>query len=60
MTPLLGPKFVRPVTIGIMDEMDFETVKMEAQPYRPLNRVKKDIRSRKVILSPDCVFLDSR
>ena len=60
MTPMLGKQFVRPVTIGIMDEMDFETVKMEAQPYRPLNRVKKDIRSRKVILSPDCVFLDSK
>ena len=60
MTPLLGPRFVRPVTIGIMDELDFETVKMEAQPLRPLNRVKKDIKSRKVILSPDCVFLDSQ
>ena len=59
MTPLLGSRFVRPVTIGIMDEFDFETVKMEAQPHRPLNRVKKDIKSRKVILSPDCVFLDS-
>ena len=45
---------------GIMDEFDFETVKMEAQPHRPLNRVKKDIKSRKVIVSPDCVFLDSQ
>ena len=60
MTPLLGSRFVRPVTIGIMDEFDFETVKMEAQPHRPLNRVKKDIKSRKVIVSPDCVFLDSQ
>lgn len=58
MGPLLGGRFVRPVTVGIMDEHDFETVKMEAQPFRPLARCKKNIRSRKVILSPDCVFLD--
>ena len=59
MTPLLGEKFVRPVSVGIMDETDYETVRMEAQPFRPLARCKKDIRSRKVILSPDCVFLDN-
>ena len=58
MTPLLGSKFVRPVSIGIVDDHDFEIVKMEAQPFRPLARCKKNIRSRKVIISPDCVFLD--
>ena len=41
-----------------MDEHDFETVRMEAQPFRPIARCKKNIRSRKVIISPDCVFLD--
>lgn len=60
MTPLLGAKYVRPVTVGIMDDLDFETVRMEAQPFRPLARCKKDIRSRKVIISPDCVFLDDK
>ena len=60
MTHLLGNLYVRPVTIGYMDEMDFETVKMEAQPFRPISRCKKDIRSRKVIISPDCVFLDEK
>ncbi len=58
MSRLLGSRFVRPVTVGIMDQCDFETVKFEAQPFRPLERCKKDIRSHKVILSPDCVFLD--
>ncbi len=29
----------------------------QAQPFRPLSRCKKDINSRRVILSPDCVFL---
>lgn len=60
MGPLLSSKFVRPVTVGIMDEEDFETVRMEAQPFRPLARCKKNIRSRKVIISPDCVFLDDK
>ena len=60
MAPLLGAKFVRPVTVGIMDQCDFETVRMEAQPYRPLARRKKDIRSHKVIVSPDCVFMDDQ
>ena len=44
----------------IYDEEDFETVRMEAQPFRPLARCKKNIRSRKVIISPDCVFLDDK
>ena len=60
MGPILSSKFVRPVTVGIMDEEDFETVRMEAQPFRPLARCKKNIRSRKVIVSPDCVFLDDK
>ena len=60
MTSLLGSQYVRPVTVGYMDDMDFETVKMEAQPFRPLARCKKDIQSRKVIISPDCTFLDEK
>ena len=60
ITTLLGSTFVRPVTVGYMDDVDFETVKMEAQPFRPISRCKKDIRSRKVIISPDCVFLDEK
>lgn len=58
MGPLLGARFVRPVTIGVVDEDDFEAVRTETLPYRPVERCKKDIRSRKVISSPDCVFLD--
>lgn len=57
MRPLLGPLFVRPLRIGVVGEEDFHRVKLEAQPFRPSRRCKKDINSRKVILSPDCVFL---
>ena len=32
-------------------------VPSQAQPFRPPSRCRKDINSRRVILSPDCVFL---
>ncbi len=57
MRPLLGETLVRPVRTGVVSEEDFETVRRQAQPFRPLNRCKKDINSRRVILAPDCVFL---
>ncbi len=38
---------------------DFERVRVRAQPFRPPGRCKKDIASRRVIISPDCVFLTS-
>lgn len=57
MRPLLGSHFVRPVGIGRLSDEDFERVKLEAQPFRPKNRCKKDINSKKVIVSQDCVFL---
>ena len=34
MRPMLGPHFVRPVRIGVVDEPDFQWVKRRAQPYR--------------------------
>ena len=57
MRPLLGPVFVRPVRIGVVSDEDFRRVRLEAQPFRPPGRCKKDINSKRVILSPDCVFL---
>lgn len=57
MRPALGSHYVRPVSVGIVSEVDFERVKLEAQPFRPVQRCKKDIRSRKVIISADCVYL---
>jgi len=57
MRPMLGPHFVRPVRIGVVDEPDFQWVKRRAQPYRPACRTKKDINSHRVIVSHDCVFL---
>lgn len=57
MRPALGSHFVRPLGIGVLGENDFKNVKQEAQKYRPLKRCKKDIQCKKVIWSPDCVFL---
>ena len=48
MRPLLGSQFVRPLRIGIVNNDDFDHVRIEVQPFRPLNRCVKDINSKKV------------
>ena len=48
MRPLLGRQFVRPLRIGIVNNDDFDHVKLEVQPFRPPNRWIKDINSKKV------------
>lgn len=50
MRPLLGSQFVRPLRIGIVNHDDFDHVRLEVQPFRPLNRCVKDINSKKVSL----------
>ena len=50
MTPLLGSPYVRPVTVGYMDDVDFETVKMEAQPFRPIGKsYERFVRKRTLV-----------
>lgn len=57
MRPALGPHFVRSLGIGLLGKNDFMHIKQEAQKFRPPKRCKKDIQCKKVIWSPDCVFL---
>ena len=52
MRPLLGSQFVRPLRIGRVDKDDFDHVRIEVQPFRPVNRCVKDINSKKVIGLP--------
>lgn len=48
MRPLLGSLYVRPLRIGVVDNQDFEHVRIEVQPFRPLNRCVKDVSSKRV------------
>lgn len=54
MAPLLGAAFVRPLRIGVCH---FDSVRSEVQPSRPPRRRRKDVFSKKAILSHDCAFL---
>ncbi|TRY63503.1 hypothetical protein TCAL_00402 [Tigriopus californicus] len=57
MRPRLGSLFIRPLEIRIVDDLDFHNVRESVQPLRPPARLKKDMKSKKVIMSHDCTFL---
>lgn len=57
MRPRLGSLFIRPLEIRIVDDLDFNNVKESVQPLRPPARLKKDMKSKRVIRSHDCTFL---
>ncbi|XP_040568205.1 inositol-pentakisphosphate 2-kinase [Lepeophtheirus salmonis] len=57
MRPLLGEQFVRSLYVAYLSTEDVEEVKTRIQPFRPLKRIKKDVKGTIVIVSPDCTYL---